>query len=492
MILFNNIPATEIMFENPRSGQWTADLKFINLSSDQQNQLRVGLKSKLQIDYEDQSWVGSIVSINYVYPYINIRVIGGDGRMDLPTKAKQNKAGNADQATNGITDDTNTPKPSTETSSQPSYTVDLPAAPTNLQNFLKDKVKNAGSERVKVQAALLYNYIEKRNAALEERLKETYAARYKQNQELEQQTVLNQIRGTSIQGFQKLDGVDSGKQLRKTLQDKTKNPSTTWRINRDGDLVYVTDSNPEVKSVLPTKAFLLASSENTISFQTNDLDYYPEPGSWFVDDTTEDENGNVKVFRVEHVRLFANAEKIILKVFQNSMNNTVRSIVSKKEEESFQKNYSAQIHRQNSDGTLDLLPDDDLIKGTGLSNIPIRSPLGFSFTGIPEGARAVVQYENNDPSKPYVVGFVELTSSQHSESYNVIIGNPNAAEFVALANKVLTEIQRLYDTFTDPSVVPAPASGPDAGEPGLLALQTVAAANKALIETMASTKLKVE
>jgi phage baseplate assembly protein gpV len=65
-------------------------------------------------------------------------------------------------------------------------------------------------------------------------------------------------------------------------------------------------------------------------------------------------------------------------------------------------------------------------------------------------------------------------------------------DFAALAARVDAELARVWDTLTDASIVPAPASGPDAGETGLLTLKTAAAAAKAATQTVAATQVKVK
>lgn len=70
------------------------------------------------------------------------------------------------------------------------------------------------------------------------------------------------------------------------------------------------------------------------------------------------------------------------------------------------------------------------------------------------------------------------------------VGAQRGAEPIALADKVDAEFQRVWGVLTDSSVVPAPASPTDAGETGLLTLQTSASAASAQVQSVAATKAR--
>lgn len=63
--------------------------------------------------------------------------------------------------------------------------------------------------------------------------------------------------------------------------------------------------------------------------------------------------------------------------------------------------YPARVVQQNADGTLQLLPDDDKVKGGGLDRVPIRYGLpGFTAT-VPAGTRVRVGFDAGDASRPW-------------------------------------------------------------------------------------------
>lgn len=54
-----------------------------------------------------------------------------------------------------------------------------------------------------------------------------------------------------------------------------------------------------------------------------------------------------------------------------------------------------------SGNTLDLRPDDESIRGTGLSAVPIRHGLPGVEVRVPRGARVLLGWEAGDPRRPY-------------------------------------------------------------------------------------------
>lgn len=65
------------------------------------------------------------------------------------------------------------------------------------------------------------------------------------------------------------------------------------------------------------------------------------------------------------------------------------------------RNYESVVQRQHEDGSVDLLPDDPVVRGTGLSRVPIRHGLPGVTVKVVVGARCLLGYEGGDPQKPY-------------------------------------------------------------------------------------------
>jgi len=63
--------------------------------------------------------------------------------------------------------------------------------------------------------------------------------------------------------------------------------------------------------------------------------------------------------------------------------------------------FVATVQGQGDDYTLELLPDDERVRGTGLSNVPIRHGLPGVTVRVKTGARVLLGFEAGDPSKPF-------------------------------------------------------------------------------------------
>lgn len=65
------------------------------------------------------------------------------------------------------------------------------------------------------------------------------------------------------------------------------------------------------------------------------------------------------------------------------------------------RSYECSVERQADDGSLDLLPDDAVIRGLGLQGVPIYHGLPGVTVRVVPGARVLLQFVAGDPAKPY-------------------------------------------------------------------------------------------
>lgn len=65
------------------------------------------------------------------------------------------------------------------------------------------------------------------------------------------------------------------------------------------------------------------------------------------------------------------------------------------------RSYECTVERQHGDGSVDLLADDESIRGTGLSNVPVYHALPGVTVRVVVGARVLLHFVNADPQKPY-------------------------------------------------------------------------------------------
>jgi hypothetical protein len=144
--------------------------------------------------------------------------------------------------------------------------------------------------------------------------------------------------------------------------------------------------------------------------------------------------------------------------------------------------YAAEVQGQDAAGLLDLYPDDETIRGTGTSKVPMYLPRPGALR-IPVGTRCLMGFENGDTRKPFAVGF------QGTALGLAVDGDPSAADFVALSAKVLDELKRLNAAI-------ATAASTETGATGLGGMNALKLALSALLPmwpaSVAADKLKAE
>lgn len=63
--------------------------------------------------------------------------------------------------------------------------------------------------------------------------------------------------------------------------------------------------------------------------------------------------------------------------------------------------YPATVSRQAADGSLDLLPDDIVVRGAGFSGVRLKTGVPGLRATVPAGTRVLLGWEGGDPSRPY-------------------------------------------------------------------------------------------
>lgn len=63
--------------------------------------------------------------------------------------------------------------------------------------------------------------------------------------------------------------------------------------------------------------------------------------------------------------------------------------------------YPATVSRQAADGSLDVLPDDTVVRGGGFSGVRLKTGVPGLRATVPAGTRVLLGWEGGDPSRPY-------------------------------------------------------------------------------------------
>lgn len=139
-----------------------------------------------------------------------------------------------------------------------------------------------------------------------------------------------------------------------------------------------------------------------------------------------------------------------------------------------QVDYSAEwpckVVTQNPDDTLQLLPDDDVMRASGLDKVPMRFGMPGFRVRLKPGARCHLAFAGHDPARPFATSFD--ANPDFVDSVECVAGGRSAG------------IARLGDSvkvFVAPGV-PIPVSGTVSGAP-FAGVMTIATPLQAIIET---------
>lgn len=164
----------------------------------------------------------------------------------------------------------------------------------------------------------------------------------------------------------------------------------TWRVLSDGTIWVGVDVYPEQELVYD----LIDES-----WQTGDVIIAPEapelrPGVTF------------RGQKLEEVVHYVSAGKLRTEARPNSVGSTFARIFrGVRRRIDYSRLYPAKVVGQNADKTLQLEPDDALMKGAGLDKVPIRHGLPGVTVTVPPGTRVRFGFEAGDPGRPYAALF---------------------------------------------------------------------------------------
>lgn len=113
----------------------------------------------------------------------------------------------------------------------------------------------------------------------------------------------------------------------------------------------------------------------------------------------------------------------------------------------YQAPYLVRIVAQNADETCEIVPFDERIPP--MSKRPIRPGLaGVVSLKVLPGTLAILEFENGDPSSGVITGFASSAASKVViEAPEVVLGGEVGAQFVALANLVKAELNKIAAAY---------------------------------------------
>lgn len=160
-----------------------------------------------------------------------------------------------------------------------------------------------------------------------------------------------------------------------------------WRVLRDGTVWFGTETWPEVA---PEGELLQENwSDGYVTLAAENPNMVP---------------GTVyRGQRIEHVtHEYGRTLRTHIRTPGGSAVSAFRNLTKQKRHIDFSREYPCKVVKQNLDGTLQLLPDDAVMRSAGLDHVPIRYGIPGIKATVSPGARCHLAFAAGDQTRPFV------------------------------------------------------------------------------------------
>lgn len=160
-----------------------------------------------------------------------------------------------------------------------------------------------------------------------------------------------------------------------------------WRVLRDGTVWFGAETWPTVKPEGTLVHEAWTDGHLVLAAETPNM----VPGTIY--------NGQ----KIEHVtHEFGSKLRTHVRTEGGSAVNAFAKVARLGQHIDFSREYPCEVVTQNPDGTLQLLPDDEIMKSSGLDHVPIRYGIPGIKATVSKGARCHLAFAAGDPTRPYV------------------------------------------------------------------------------------------
>jgi len=216
-------------------------------------------------------------------------------------------------------------------------------------------------------------------------------------------------------------------ETRRQVADVAENIGVVWRVNRNGK-IWLGDNRYEEPEIEYVKLSQGAVDSVLIAPQVPAV----RPGDLFLDRNVSD---------VQTVLTRTRLEQTIWYQSKNGggllgvMGRLIDRFVGRRLD--YSASYPAVVVSQAGDDSLEVLIDDERMRGEGLKNIPIRLGIPGARCEVKKGARVRVHFDSQDPSKP----FAALWDFEPGDVTVIEIGS--GSDFLTRDDKVISMLEEI-------------------------------------------------
>lgn len=211
------------------------------------------------------------------------------------------------------------------------------------------------------------------------------------------------------------------------LKAVTAKAGLSWRILRDGTLWVGTETWPE--HVPPAQPIEIDTDWSDGNVELRDAASF-RPGITY------------QAHQIQQVvHEYRGSATTTTLSTQSSSGTFDRILDAVRREVDYRTIWPGRVTRQNADGTIEIVCDDERISGSGIDRVPIAAGLPGARFEVPENARCYLEFAGGDPARPRIGGW------DHQTLLTLLTIGGAGAQFVALANLVLEQLNAIKTEF---------------------------------------------
>ncbi len=160
-----------------------------------------------------------------------------------------------------------------------------------------------------------------------------------------------------------------------------------WRVMRDGTVWFGAETWPEVAPEGELVNETWSSGHLTLAAEAPNM----VPGTVY------------RGQKIEHVaHSYGRTLRTHVRTVGGSAVHALGALTKLPRQIDFSREYPCKVVTQNPDGTVQLLPDDEVMRSSGLDHVPIRYGIPGIKATVANGARCHLAFAAGDPSRPFV------------------------------------------------------------------------------------------